>query len=495
VIAVLEDDAMAAIAKGRDDFADFSSATSGRVAGDGTVSANPFDEINRAALARLPSLVREWFPHGKLYGHEWRCGSIDGEPGESFSINIRTGKWGEFNGMGQKGRDVIGLYAAKFCGGNRISSARALGPTLGIGFGQRTKRNGKDHPEGEEWIPLVPPPNNIGEPPAWMLQGFDFLHRYTALEDRETHYVGRIEARGDEPKKFVHRTYGVLNDKRGWHSKWPAAPYPLYGLNKIAAMPGATVLMVEGEKKCDAAQRMYPDHACLSLFGGSGQANKADLAPLAGRDVIYWPDADAPGLKARDKIVARLAGVAHRIRTVHVDDLSDGFDAADLERQGCDDPLAWLQARLRDPEPQPQPDGDRRLRLRYGFDATAPQPLGTIVEGLLHAGSVTLIYGPPKSGKSFVITDAGLSIADHQPEWMGHKSAAAKKRVWDRDTFPAGFILATGRPMLISVDARGQHYAPDPSSILKPSPMPTSGASRRSLSSSTPCSVPSASAT
>jgi hypothetical protein len=39
-------------------------------------------------------------------------------------------------------------------------------------------------------------------------------------------------------------------------------------------------------------------------------------------------------------------------------------------------------------------------RLRYGFNATHAEPLGTIVEGLLHAGSVTLIYGPPKAAKA-----------------------------------------------------------------------------------------------
>jgi hypothetical protein len=133
-------------------------------------------------------------------------------------------------------------------------------------------------------------------------------------------------------------------------------------------------------------------------------------------------------------------------------------------------------------------DASTTLQLRYGFDAAAVRPLGTIVEGILHAGSITLIYGPPKSGKSFLVTDLSLSVAAQQDEWMGHVivrpgpvlyvaceghagfwkrlNAAAKQRGWDgRDTFPAGFILATGRPMLIRADARSQTYAPDPSAI------------------------------
>lgn len=169
-----------------------------------------------------------------------------------------------------------------------------------------------------------------------------------------------------------------------------------------------------------------------------------------------------------------------------------------------DDPTTWInpppgideaRARLRRQESgngAGASEADIRfgqLRLRYGFDATQAEPLGTIVEGLLHAGSLTLAYGPPKSGKSFLLTSIALAIADTtQNGWMGHAIvqhgpalyvaceghagfwkrlvAAARERGWDHNSFPQGFILATGRPTLIKVDNTGQHYAPDPSEIL-----------------------------
>ena len=119
------------------------------------------------------------------------------------------------------------------------------------------------------------------------------------------------------------------------------------------------------------------------------------------------------------------------------------------------------------PEYRPEPDSDDAttkpvLHLRYGFNATAAQPIGTIVEGWLHAGSVTLIYGPPKSGKSFLVTDLALSDPrETGDEWMGHaiirpgpsalcrlrgsrrvleaaRPQPPKTRGWDRDSFPAG---------------------------------------------------------
>jgi putative DNA primase/helicase len=265
-----------------------------RDSGDGI----PFDAINAAALAQLPSLLRDWFPKGKRAGNEWCVGSINGETGESFNVNMQTGRWAEFNGLGKTGGDVIGLYAAKFYHGDRVEAALNLADKLGIDTRRRERPKPKAavKPNEGRWIPLIPPPADAGLPPDAMLSGFDMLHRYTSLADRETHFVGRIEGRGDKRKQFVPITYGELNGVRGWHKKAPDPPRPLYGLNKLTAMPNARVILCEGEKAADAVQRLFPDHACISWFGGTAQVEHADLSPLANRLVIVWPDADAPGL-------------------------------------------------------------------------------------------------------------------------------------------------------------------------------------------------------
>ena len=86
------------------------------------------------------------------------------------------------------------------------------------------------------------------------------------LDDSKMHYVGRIEARNGKGKQFVPLIYGVLDGVRGWHKKTPDPPRPLYGLNKLTAMPDAIVILCEGEKAAHAAQRWFPDYACLSWF-------------------------------------------------------------------------------------------------------------------------------------------------------------------------------------------------------------------------------------
>lgn len=77
--------------------------------------------------------------------------------------------------------------------------------------------------------------------------------------------------------------------------RWMAfpEPRPLYGLDRLAARPKATVLLVEGEKCADAAAARLPEFAVVSWPGGGKAVKKADWRPLAGRKVIAWPDADA----------------------------------------------------------------------------------------------------------------------------------------------------------------------------------------------------------
>ena len=53
-----------------------------------------FSEINRAALAGLPALLRRWLPDGRLVGREYEARNptrVDRRPG-SFKVNVQVGK-------------------------------------------------------------------------------------------------------------------------------------------------------------------------------------------------------------------------------------------------------------------------------------------------------------------------------------------------------------------------------------------------------------------
>ena len=238
------------------------------------MSAIPFEQIQSVSLAQAERLLAEWFPNGRRFGKEFKVGNIQGDPGESLSINLYKGVWADF-ASGNRGHDLIELRAAMRHGGDRVAAATEIAVMLGIVV------NGKDsHPKqraqkknrnaAEDWQPMVPPPRDTPKPPDSMFSGFDTTYDYTDMNDQVTHYVGRIEARGDKPKQFIPITSGRLSGKLGWHRKAPNPPLPLYGLNRLATMPDAPVILCEGEKSADAAQANFPDHACLSWFGVRG---------------------------------------------------------------------------------------------------------------------------------------------------------------------------------------------------------------------------------
>lgn len=89
-----------------------------------------FQNIAMAALPHMAVLCARWLPGGVRIGQEWCCGSLAGERGMSCKVNLRTGRWADFN-SGEKGGDAISLAAAI----HRISqaeAARRLADMLGI---------------------------------------------------------------------------------------------------------------------------------------------------------------------------------------------------------------------------------------------------------------------------------------------------------------------------------------------------------------------------
>lgn len=155
---------------------------------------------------------------------------------------------------------------------------------------EREKRNGQV---------ILPVPDNA--PPV------DFRHRERGEPSRVWTYrnaAGQIfgyacrfdfkKPDGSAGKEFVPRHFTT----KGW--RWVSAPTPrpLYGLEELAKKPGSSVLVVEGEKACDAARVMFPDMVVVTWQGGAGAADKADWAALDGRRVVIWPDNDKPGRAA-----------------------------------------------------------------------------------------------------------------------------------------------------------------------------------------------------
>lgn len=126
--------------------------------------------------------------------------------------------------------------------------------------------------------------------------------------------------------------------------RWEAwrAPRPLYGLDRLAAAPGALVVVTEGEKAADAAGRLLPTAVAVTSPNGAKGASKADWSALAGRDVVIWPDNDEPGEAYLTEVAGLIAAAsATRIRRVSpaADNRAAGWDAGDALAEG------WTEAK------------------------------------------------------------------------------------------------------------------------------------------------------
>ena len=272
-----------------------------------------FDTVNASALAVFPRLLQVWLPQGQVRGHEYVVGNVQGEPGDSLSINVQTGVWSDF-ASDEGGSDPVSLYAAVF-GLEQGEACRRLGGELGLSAPGTAP---VPAPAKEDnWQPVLPAPapppssfvhRNLGNPSAtWT---------YRSADGDPLFLVCRFET--PKGKVILPYTYGTLNGAKGWHWKHPKPPRPLYGLERLAQKPDAPVLIVEGEKTVDAAGRApFADHVAVTWPGGSNAVNKADWTPLKGRRVVIWPDADDAGKKAARAVAqAVLAAGADQVRKV-----------------------------------------------------------------------------------------------------------------------------------------------------------------------------------
>ncbi|MGF7163499.1 hypothetical protein FHS85_005168 [Rhodoligotrophos appendicifer] len=244
-----------------------------------------FEAIGAAALAAYPGLLRQWFPGGRVYGHEFKVGSLQGEKGESLSINITTGAWADF-AANHQGGDPISLYAA-MTGVKQGEAAVALAEILGGSLlpEPRQAEAREKAPKRQTWTPVHPVPDGAGEP----LKSHRDFGRHTtswAYRDAEGRLLGYI-CRFDMPdggKEVLPQSYCTGPDgKRAWRWMSFAKPRPLYGLERLAEQPRANVVIVEGEKCADRARQLFPQHVVVTWPSGGKAVRHADWTPLKGR--------------------------------------------------------------------------------------------------------------------------------------------------------------------------------------------------------------------
>lgn len=356
-------------------------------------------QVAAAALAQFDDTMQTLgLVGGKRQGKEYlplNPNRTDHTPG-SFSISIDSGAWMD-GATGDKGGDLVSL-AAYVWGVKQAEAGRRLAAHYGIAVPDAQQRAARDQngvgkgsvsttqkkppvaaaPSGD--VCVMPVPDDAPPPPAAHQRHGRPVKRWAYRDSaaRVCFYHDRYEPKG-ERKQFSPLTlWRSSGGKLWWQFKAPPVPRPIMNGDQLAQRPAAPVLIVEGEKAADAAALLWPAAVVVCWQGGAQAVERADWRPLAGRDVVLWPDADEPGAACMEKLARVLQGVGvDRLRCLDLaqlaqgpgcssggsptlapgNPLAEGDDAADLVARG------W------------QADHFALLLDRSGFltDAKAPQ--------------------------------------------------------------------------------------------------------------------------
>ncbi len=307
--------------------------------------------IKQELNSRIKDLAHQFLgqPHQQK-PTEWRYGSKG-----SISIHVAGSKQGLYSNFesGESGNALKFIQDQLECDHKEAFKwgAEWLGQDR-LGTFTRTPM-GKDLPQPQtkqEWTPLFPAPATPVDIKAektlgYMLKGKIEVARY-AYKDADSNvlvYVVRLEDKSGH--KITPTLTYCQNDKgeKQWRWQGFGNDRPLYGLDQLKAKSNAPVLIVEGEKTCEAARELFKDHAVVTWSGGSGAVQKSDWSTLKDRSVTIWPDHDQPGLNAASKITTILKnqgnqeGKTVEVKIVNLPSiLPHKWDLADKAPDGID---------------------------------------------------------------------------------------------------------------------------------------------------------------
>lgn len=348
-----------------------------------------FKELSNHLRPYIISILTEYVSGGELTGREYRAASIYGGKGTSFSFNVDTQKWADFAAQGHQGGDVISLVAT-IKNLKQFDAAKELAEKYSF----TTDDSARNH------IPSFIMPN-LGKP--------EHVYIYRNVLNQPTHAVPRYvlnekKANGKFKKEF--RQWHFSDEQNKWIAKATEIT-PLYNLHLIHAFPEKKVVVCEGEKAAEAAQKVLGDvhYVTTCWMAGTKETNikKVNLSPLFGRNVVLWPDNDEVGFQAMAFIANHIAQAAATINIINAKPTDpETFDAADLLDMGLSKPEinAWLKERL----VKLKPISDPALGISQSSSPQAelgvPRP---------SAGSSSLEAVPHRTGEIVRQNDAQLT--------------------------------------------------------------------------------------
>ena len=270
------------------------------------------DEVLTDLLSNLESVLFTLYPAGKVRHGKFFVGDVLGSPGDSLEVVLegeKAGLWTD-RATGQGG-DLFDLIAAH----HHLDAHADFPKVLEIASGLSGSAQAKPPRKSRRSAPT----DDLGPATA----KWDYL-------DRDGKLIA-VVYRYDPP--------GRRKEFRPWDAKrrkmTPPEPRPLYNQPGIAQ--SGQVILVEGEK-CAQALMDMGICATTAMHGAKAPVDKTDWTPLAGKEVLIWPDRDKPGWEYADR--ASQALLMAGAKSCHIlsppEEAPESWDAADARAEGFD---------------------------------------------------------------------------------------------------------------------------------------------------------------
>jgi hypothetical protein len=215
--------------------------------------------------------------------------------------------------------------------------------------------------------------------------------------------------------------------------------------------PGKLLLLAEGESDALAACSARPDLAVASIPGVGFPVERLATALYALKvpGVVLALDSDRAGDAFASKAAPAIAQAGMQVRRLR---LEPGQDLADvLAAHRPDERAEWLARAIREAVEPPSSNaplaGVDTFRLYSADDLLKMPPPSWLVDGIVPASGLSILYGESGTGKSFIALDWALCVATGLP-WFGHE---VKRR-------PVVYVAAEGKAGL-GVRVRAWSYA------------------------------------
>lgn len=348
------------------------------------------------------------------------------------------------------------------------------------------ERTAASIPKEEEAEIVLPVPKQAPKPPAdhFELGKPSQIYSYTDAAGATMAFVYRFDKNGG--KEIRPLTLWRVDGRLQW--KWKHIPEyrPLFEMSRIAAHKDALIVVVEGEKAACAGYSVFtgrnmgqayyesahpdetPRDAVLTTsMGGSNAAHKTDWSPLAGREVLIWPDNDDAGDAYAKTVAEKLSSMDCKVSIIDCRALSaltpdgkqrepvEGWDAADAwnewtdlralrnAAEGLARPYQKPDIRVEDPASQ-----EKVVVNLTRADMIAIQNIAYLWDGYLARGKLHIVAGAPGTGKTTIILDISARITNGKPFPDGSRCATKGNIViWSGEDDPADTLAPRLRAM------------------------------------------------